>query len=535
MSDPVIFEKDVAIPVRDGAVLRANVYRPNTSERFPVIMTVGPYGKDLHFEEFDPKAYAQIAEHGPYLNWETPNPDWWVPHGYVVVRVDQRGIGASPGTINLFTWQQGEDFYDAIEWAAHEDWSTGKVGLLGISYYALTQWQVAALQPPHLAAIIPWEGMVDLYRDASRHGGMLSNVFLAAWYPRQVLSVQHGADGSVSEQERAANRVDPLPLMREHVLDDAFYQAFTPDVRQIQVPLLSVGNWGGFGLHLRGNIEGYLGASSPHKWMRVHVGNHYTPFYSEEGRAVQERFFAYWLKGQDNGLLSDPPVQLAIRKGSGYSWRAEQEWPLARTQWSCLYLDAATHSLQEQPPHAETQVSYLAPDGGVSFLTAPFETETEITGPLALRVWVSSSTPELDLFVTIRNLDQEGKEVSGISTIGEPAPVAKGWLRASHRKLDTERSLPYRPYHSHDEVQPLTPGEIVPLDVEIWPTSMVFETGHRLSLDLEAHDGVGSIPFLHTDPLDRDPAVLAGTNTIHSSQERPSFLVLPVIPHEEFI
>ena len=98
-------------------------------------------------------------------------------------------------------------------------------------------------------------------------------------------------------------------------------------------------------------------------------GNHYTPFYSEEGRAVQERFFAYWLKGQDNGLLSDPPLQLAIRKGSGYSWRAEQEWPLARTQWSRLYLDAATHSLQEQPPHVETQVSYQAPDGGVSFLT----------------------------------------------------------------------------------------------------------------------------------------------------------------------
>ena len=183
LSDPVVFEKDVAIPVRDGAVLRANVYRPNTSERFPVIMTVGSYGKDLHFEDFNPDAYAQIDEHGPYLNWETPNPDWWVPRGYVVVRVDQRDIGASPGKINLFTRQQGEDFYDAIEWAAHEDWSTCKVGLLGISYYALTQWQVAALQPPHLAAIIPWEGMVDLYRDASRHGGMLSNVFIAAWYP----------------------------------------------------------------------------------------------------------------------------------------------------------------------------------------------------------------------------------------------------------------------------------------------------------------------------------------------------------------
>lgn len=530
MPDPVVFEKDVAIPLRDGAVLRANVYRPNTSGFFPVILTVGPYGKDLHFEDFDPKAYAQIAEHGRYLNWETPNPDWWVPRGYVVIRVDQRGIGASPGKINLFSRQQGEDFSDAIEWAALQPWSTGKVGLLGISFYALTQWQVAALQPLHLAAIIPWEGMEDLYRDACRHGGILSNTFITTWYPRQVLSVQYGVDGSVSEQERVANRIELLPLMREHVLDDVYYQQFTPDVRRIQVPLLSVGNWGGFGLHLRGNIEGYLEASSQHKWLRVHIGNHYTPFYSEEGRAVQERFFDYWLKGHDNGLLSDPPIQLAIRRGSEFSWRAEQEWPLARTQWRRLYLNAATCSLQKQFPQGETHVSYQAPDGGVSFVTEPLEAETEITGPLALRVWVSSSTRELDLFVTIRNLDQEGKEVSGINSVGGLAPVAKGWLRASHRKLDPQRSLPYRPYHSHDEVQPLTPGEVVPLDVEIWPTSMVFEVGHRLALDLEAHDGVGSIPFFHTDLFDRDSVVLSGTNTIHSSQEGPSFLLLPIIP-----
>jgi len=139
---------------------------------------------------------------------------------------------------------------------------------------------------------------------------------------------------------------------------------------------------------------------------------------------------------------------------------------------------------------------------------------------------------ELDLFVTVRNLDAQGNNVDCIGTGGDPAPVTKGWLRASHRKLDTERSLPYRPYHSHDEVQLLTPGQIVSLDVEILPTSMVFETGHRLALDLEAHDGFGSTPFLHNDPIDRNPAALAGTNTIYTGANRASFLLLPVIPNE---
>ncbi len=372
--------------------------------------------------------------------------------------------------------------------------------------------------------------MVDLYRDASRHGGILNNEFISSWYPRQVLSMQYGVNGSLPEEERAANRSDPLPKMQEHRLDDNYYRDYTPDVSRIRVPLLSVGNWGGMGLHPRGNVEGYLGAASEHKWLRMHVGTHFTPFYSEEGRAVQERFFDYWLKEHDNGLLSDPPIRLAIRKGSGFAWRNEQEWPLARTRWTRLYLDAATQGLDEQVPESEAQVSYQAPEGGVTFTTAPFEDDAEITGPLSLRVWVSSSAIDMDLFVTIRNMDPQGNEVVCIGTTGGPAPVARGWLRASQRKLDPERSLPYRPYHSHDEVQRLSPDDIVPLDVEIWPTSMVFEAGSRLLLDLEAHDGFGSIPFLHTDPTDRDPVVLAGTNAIHAGGRLASFLLLPFIP-----
>ena len=528
----MMVEQNIEIPMRDGAVLRANLYGPGDNDSYPVIITVGPYGKDVHFSEFSPEAYSQIDEQGPYLNWETPNPEWWVPQGYALLRVDQRGIGASPGFLRTLDHQEATDFYDVIEWAAIQPWCTGKVGLLGISYYALTQWEVAALQPPHLTAMIPWEGLLDKYRDAARHGGIVCDGFINFWFP-QVTKRQHGTDGSLSAKERAANRVDLLTQVRENVLDDASSRSFTPDTGKIVVPFLSVGNWGGTGLHLRGNVEGYTGSSSPHKWLRIQTGTHFTPFYSEEGRALQARFFDYWLKGHDNGLLCDPLVRLAIRKGTEASWRDEQEWPLARTQWTPFSLDATTQSLAEYAPGSKAQVSYQAPDGGVTFCTRPFAANTEVTGPLSLRVWVSSSAKEMDLFVTIRNVDTQGQDVNCIGTIGDAVPVAKGWLRASHRKLDPERSLPYRPYHSHDELQPLSPGEIAPLDIEIWPTSMVFETGHRLALDLQAHDGVGASLFTHNDPIDRDPARLGGTNTIYTGGSWDSCLLLPIIPNEQ--
>lgn len=531
MVDPVFFEQNVPIPMRDGALVYANVYRPRDPGVHPVILTFGPYGKDIHFGDFNPAAYAQIAEHGRYLNWETPNPDWWVPQGYVVVRVDQRGIGASPGRLDLFTSsQQAEDHYDAIEWAGIQPWSSGKVGLLGISYYAITQWQVAALQPPHLAAMIPWEGFADLYRDALRHGGIYCNGFIAGWYPRQILPVQHGVNGGRSNEELIANRADLFAGVKAHALDDDYYHAFTPDLSQITTPLLSVGNWGGLGLHLRGNIEGYLGAASEHKWLRVLVGDHLTPFYSETGRAIQARFFDYWLKGHDNGQLAEPRIQLAIRKGSQISWRNENEWPLARTLWTRLSLDATTRRLDRQAPRAEAHVSYDAPYGGVTFFTEPFATDIEITGPLALHLWVSSSTDDLDVFVTIRDLDPDGNEVHGIGSSGEPVPVTKGWLRASQRKPDLQRSTQYRPFHTHDETHKLTLDQVIPLDIEIWPTSMIYEAGHRLALDIEAHDGSGSGVFLHNDLDDRPLTKLAGTNTVHTGMERHSFLLLPIIP-----
>jgi predicted acyl esterase len=311
--------------------------------------------------------------------------------------------------------------------------------------------------------------------------------------------------------------------------------------------MYSVGNWGGFSLHLRGNTEGYMCAASRHKKLRIHSGSHFHPFHSEEGRLDQLRFMDYWLKGLETGIMDEPPVKLEIRTGGStkpYPFRFENEWPIARTQWTKLYLKierepsgndaAAEGELTRAHPPNTGKLTYPASSGhaqsargGVSFETTPMAKDMEVTGPLVLNLWVSSTSEDMDIFATIRNIGPDGKDICEVGQRGDPvACVTKGWLRASHRKLDPERSLPYRPYHAHNERQWLKPGEIVECRVEIWPTSMVFKQGHKLRLDITPRDGVGTAHFTHYQAdynADADNAIYAGG-------DKASYLLLPIIP-----
>ena len=457
----LLLEQDVAIPTRDGGTICANVFRPAEAGAFPVIMTMGPYPKDIPFNQWNPVAWRHLPEHGPHMHWETVDPDWWVPLGYVVIRCDSRGTGRSPGRARLLSRSEAEDFHDAVEWAGTQPWSNGKVAVMGISYFAMTAWRVAAQQPPHLAAIVPWEGAVDLYRDANRHGGIFSNGFIQAW-------TSHRRERS---RDAEAARTDGPPLPPETYVE--MYERNNPVLSDIRVPLLSAGNWGGAGLHLRGNVEGYLGAGSTQKLLQIHVGDHVAPFYSLEGRLLQLRFLEQHLRGVDTGITREPPIRLAIRDdGERYHWRYEDEWPIARTRWTAYHLDAAARSLSTDPATGTASVAYSAEDGAsdatIVFSTAPFAHDTEVTGPVALRLWVSSSVDDADLFAVLRNVAPDGSEVTYPGPLPEGSRIAAayGWLRASHRKLDPSRSTPYRPFHSHDEVQKLTPGEPVALDIE---------------------------------------------------------------------
>jgi predicted acyl esterase len=449
-----------------------------------------------------------------------------------------------------------------VEWAGTQDWSSGKVGINGISYYAMNQWTVGALCPPHLAALCIWEGSSDYYRELCRHGGILSD-FLRSWFPRQVASMQHGVGArgarslvtgelvagpeTLSDRELLANRADSPGEAKRRKLCDAYYGARTADFSKIKVPLLSAANWGGMGLHTRGNFEGYLAAGSEQKWLEAHGDTHFTHFYSKYGEALQKRFFGHFLKGESTGWDKQPRVLLNIRHpGEKFVPRGESEWPLARTQWTKYFLHPDGLSLELQPPSAAKVLSYETSGDGLTFRTAPMERSIEITGPIAAKLWTSSETTDADIFLALRLFDPGGKEVTFIGSNDPRVPIALGWLRASQRKLDAKRSLPYRPWHPHDEEWPLQPGQAVELDIEIWPTSIVIPPGYRLALSITGKDyevdgtdvalpdapypmrGVG--PFLHIDPQDRPDGLFLTKNSLHFATDQQPYLLLPVIP-----
>jgi predicted acyl esterase len=310
------------------------------------------------------------------------------------------------------------------------------------------------------------------------------------------------------------------------------------------VPLLSAANWGGMGLHTRGNFEGWLAAGSKQKWLEAHGDTHFTHFYSNYGEALQKRFFGHFLKGEDTGWDRQPRVSLNIRHpNETFVLRAENEWPLARTQWTKYFLQPQDSGLAANEPAADVTLTYETDGDGLTFSTPPLAHSLEITGPVAAKLWVSSDSADADLFLALRVFDPAGKEVTFIGSNDPRVPVGLGWLRASRRKLDAKKSRPYRPWHTHDEEQPLTPGVPVELDIEIWPTSIVVPPGFRLALSVRGKDyevdgndialpnapypmkGVG--PFLHIDPDDR---AKPGRNTLHFADGRQPYLLLPIIP-----
>ena len=482
------------------------------------------------------------------------------------MRVDSRGAGRSPGVLDPFCARETKDLYECIEWAGTRPWSTGKVGLAGISYYAINQWMVAALQPPHLAAMCPWEGAADWYRDMTHHGGILST-FFTNWFDKQVVVVQHGlgergfrspitgetvaGPETLSDGELERNRAPFGQEVLDHPLDDEYHREHTPDWSMVKTPFLSAGNWGGQGLHLRGNVEGFVRAASEQKWLEIHGIEHWTEFYTDYGIDLQQRFFAAFLKGDDSGWRDQPPVQLQVRHHDGFVPRAEQEWPLARTRWTKLHLDPADRTLAAQAPAAEGAIGYDALGDGITFIGPPLESDLEITGPLAAKLNVSSSTEDADLFLVLRAFDPDGQELTFQGALDPHTPIAQGWLRLSHRALDPDLSEEYRPYHPHDRAEPLTPGEVYEVDIEIWPTSVVLPPGYRLGLTVRGRDYVydgpgggarlgsfkneltGCGPFLHDDPTDRPVETFGGTQTLHTGGGHAAYVLLPIIPTEE--
>ena len=569
--DGMRIDWDVPITMDDGLVLRADIFRPVKDGKYPVILSYGPYAKSLAFQDGYPSAWQRMADKHPdvtagssnlYQSWEVVDPEKWVPHDYVCVRVDSRGAGCSPGFIDHFSPRETKDFYDCIEWAGVQPWSNGKVGLNGISYYGINQWHVASLQPPHLAAMCIWEGAADWYRDMTHHGGMLST-FWENWYDMQVKTVQYGAGErgkrsrvhgelvcgpeTLSDAELARKRADFGTEIASHPMDDDYHRARSAKWDKIVTPLFSAANWGGQGLHPRGNFEGFVRAASKQKWLEAHGIEHWTHFYTDYGREQQLRFFDYFLHGKKEGWAKQPKVLLQVRHIDKFAPRAESEWPLKRTRWTKFYLDPSAMTLTTKKPSGTAQLKFAAMSDGLTFLTPPLAKETEITGPSALKLFASSSTSDADFFIVLRVFTGDLKEIVFQGAIDPHTPIGQGWLRASHRKFDKKLSKPYRPYHTHDEKQPLKKNQVVELDVEIWPTSIVVPAGYRVGLSIRGKDyeyggasggklsnfknelkGCG--PFLHDDPRDRPPAIFSSTTSLHFGRGKAPYLLLPIIP-----
>ena len=572
--DGMRIDWDMPIKMDDGLILRADIFRPTHNKKCPVILSYGPYGKGLSFQEGYKTAWEIMERENPdvirgssnkYQNWEVVDPEKWVPDDYICIRIDSRGAGRSPGFMDHNNARETKDIHLCIEWAAKQSWCNGKVGMNGISYYASNQWRAAASKPKHLAAICVWEGWNDNYRESNRHGGIACS-FRKNWLEMQIKTVQHGVGDrgkrspitgdtvcgpeTLSPEELLKNVSDIWKIVLENEFISDWYKERSANLDRVDIPVLSSANWGGQGLHTRGNFEGFVRSKSKQKWLEVHGGSHWAPFYTDYGVALQKRFFDYYLNGKKNGWKKTPPVSLLVRSpGEKFVQRDEKEWPLKRTQWTTLHLNPQGMTFSQDPIKENAQITYDMMGDGVTFAFPPQKQEVELTGPMALKLFISSTTVDADIFAVVRIYDKENKEVLFHGALDPKTPVAQGWLRASHRKLDKKKSLPYRPWHSHDQKQALVPGQVYELDVEIWPTCIVVPVGYRIALTIRGkdyeHDGAAAVlsnmknpmkgcgPFVHDDEVDRPPAIFGGKVTLHMGPKQKANLLLPVIPKKK--
>ena len=523
-----ILERDVMIPTRDQTLLAADVFRPNKDGQFPVLITMSPYQKDIRWHV--PEGHT-AARH-EYQCWETADPLQWVSFDYVMIRVDSRGAGKSSGTHDVFAQQESHDYYDAIEWAASQPWSNGNIGATGISYYAMSQWRVAALNPPSFKAFVPWGGGADMYRDTAYPGGMMRLDFLANWYGR-LITDHHHTDSRIHNANYGSE--NGLYHWARHALDSDYWRGRSADLEAINVPFISGMGWIDLGAgHLRGNMEGFKLAKTKDKKLLMPPGSYFMTYYSDPVVDIQKRFFDHWLTGDENGTMNEPPVRYAARRKvmdpKGFEWREENEWPIARTDYVPYYFGQTGDdlTLSREPPKAEESVTYDAPGelplgvnpmnlpedlktAGLSFVSAPFDEEVEITGEFKLALWAASSYDDMDLHVFVHNIHPDGAAEE----------IAKGWLKASLRKLDPEKSAESRPYYTFDEFQKLTPGEPTYMEVEIMPSGNIFQEGSRLKVQVS-----GKAPGFLSD-WHRRPR---GQHTLYFGGDHASYLLAPIVP-----
>ena len=550
----VLSEYDVKIPMSEGFNLTANIYRSKTAaengEKVPVVMCAHPYNNHLtpalKNTPFNgpPQQYRMIPQAGKPVfseltSWESPDPNFWIPEGYAIVNLNLPGYANSEGPPTAFSEHQGKAYYEAIEWAAKQPWCDGNVGLNGVSFLAITQYHLAACQvyggpPPSLKAISPWEGLTDVYRDIFCAGGVSEVGFPLFWW---VTEVKPAINGTEEDFVKAEGSI-PTDYIKNHPFYDDFWKAKAAKLEEITVPMLVCASFSDHGLHTMGSFRAFEKASSEYKWVYTHRWGKWDAYYSQSVQEMTKDFMDCFLKEDTtNGFLQTPPVRLEVRSSLKEikEVRYENEWPIARTQYKKLFMGKSQQSLSLENPEEPMKIEYSAKKGKAIF-NFNFNEDTELSGYMKVRVWVEARpkksgdpTPEdMVLFVAVNKPDHIGKSVRFYGSVGNSKDmITRGWVKVSRRVLDPDESTDWHPVQKGISELLLKPGEIVPVDIALYPSSTFFSAGESLQLIIASDEIIPSPPYK------KSAVINSGIHVLHFGGKYDSYLLIPKIPAKE--
>lgn len=528
----IVFEKDVPVTLRDGVTIYTDVFRPAGTAKVPVIIAWSPYGKGQGTSKSVLGLYGMLGMDNGMLSglakFEGPDPAYWCAQGYAICNPDPRGVAHSEGNSFLWDRQEGQDCFDLIEWLAVQDWCSGKVGMSGTSYLAVAQWFTAAEQPPHLTAINPWEGVSDVYRDLVMRGGMPDTGFA-----RQLQD--HSFYGNQQKE-------DILTGAEQHPLMDEMWEDKIPQFEKITVPAYVVASYSNT-LHTAGTFRAWRRMGSQEKWLRIHNTQEWPDYYDEANIEDLRQFFDHYLKGEDNGWEKTPRVRYAVldMQGGDQINQPANAFPPENVTDTKFYLDGLSRSLSPEVPRAEGMAVYdsLSNPGLVSF-TVRFEQETVMVGYPKVTLWVEAKgSDDMDLFVLVQKLDRSGSHLQQFTVPNQGALMqdltergasvlrykgSNGRLRVSARHLDEELSTDAVPAHSFDRNEKLSTGEVVEVEIDLFPIGLVFYPGEQLRLMISGHNALGGIMPGVRDYLPQN----SGQHVIYTGGSRLSCLQLPI-------
>lgn len=537
LPEGIVLEENHRVPMRDGVELAVDIYRPDEDGEYPGILSMSPYIKEI---QQWPTALSHSIEAG--------RTSFFVPNGYVHVIVSSRGSGLSQGRWSPFDLDQQQDGYDMVEWIAQQPWCNGSVTMLGDSYFAIMQWLVALQRPPHLKCIAPADGSTDFYRDYAWKGGLFNTSFFGMWGPDTL--AQCFWPGPVE------GKLPPADMFNDflsHPEDGPFWWNISSWTRieELEVPVLSVVPQPSYN-HSRGQLAAYPRIRAPKKLVVLpwNIQSHVIFTESIPLNQYILRWFDHWCKSEDTGIMDEPEVMIC--DSVTQEWKCEDEYPLARTEWTEFYFHSGADGpateppyggLSAQPPSEEEPDRYptgsrlpftadmshdpMTPPGTariisgepqIAFVSEPLDEDLQVWGPIGVTVWASTNTLDSAFFAKVGDVGPDGRR----------RIISENVLKASHREVDQTRSSPGQPFHPHQAPVRPEPGEIYEYRIELPPKFWTFRSGHRIWVQISSDDNVYHM-MLHT-VYTSELLPVPGEMVIYHDAEHPSHVLLSVIP-----